>query len=71
MVYAALVEDQFIQKPEVVPAQKFSVVSQRWGDTKVKYGEVDSWEDTEALRTEVVQACETVRSDWSRREHRG
>ena len=69
MLYAALVDERYIQPCDRVPAQKFVVHSHRWGgQTTVDYGEVDQWEDTLDIGRGMVKACETARLEWRRRE---
>ncbi|ORY29655.1 hypothetical protein BCR39DRAFT_531477 [Naematelia encephala] len=68
MVYAGLVEDKYLSTPDKVPAEKLITVSSRWGKTTVRHGEVDRWEETQDLGRDLVQACETLRLQWRRRE---
>ncbi len=51
-----------------VPAQKFEVISTRWGKTYVGYGEVDRWEESEGIGEGLAKACEAIRLEWRRRE---
>jgi 3-keto steroid reductase len=68
MIYAALVSAIYLPPAEKVPSPKFAVEAQRWGNTKVKYGEVDRWEDADEIGQGMMRACEAVRSEWRRRE---
>ncbi|WVQ73233.1 hypothetical protein IAR50_002799 [Cryptococcus sp. DSM 104548] len=71
MLYAALIPALYLLPPSPpAPAQKYRVISTRWGQTKVGYGEVDEWEraEEEGLGRGVVDKCEVVRREWRRRE---
>ncbi|WWD20640.1 hypothetical protein CI109_105116 [Kwoniella shandongensis] len=67
MLYAALIADMYLLPPNQVPSQKFSVLANRWGNTKVAYGEVDKWEEAEELGKGIVDKCEVLRKEWRRR----
>ncbi|OWZ66649.1 hypothetical protein AYX15_02117 [Cryptococcus neoformans] len=70
MLYAALIPAAFLLSPSQVPAQKFEVRAQRWGNTKVGYGEIDRWEEADGLGLPkgFAERCEAVRRDWRKRE---
>lgn len=68
MLYAALIDEQYVEPADKVPAQKFKVHSSRWGKTTVDYGEIDKWEDSLAIGEGMVRACEAVRTEWKRKE---
>ncbi|OCF78562.1 3-keto sterol reductase [Kwoniella mangroviensis CBS 8886] len=68
MLYAALIPDRYILPSTQNPAQRFAVISQRWGDTKVGYEEVDEWEKGDELGKGFMEACESHRREWRRRE---
>lgn len=70
MLYAALIPAAFLLSPSQVPAQKFEVRAQRWGNTKVGYGEIDRWEEADGLGLPkgLAERCEAVRRDWRKRE---
>ncbi|ODO10136.1 hypothetical protein I350_02364 [Cryptococcus amylolentus CBS 6273] len=58
MLYAALIPALYLLPPSPpAPAQKYKVISTRWGKTKVGYGEVDQWEraEEEGLGRGVVE----------------
>ncbi|WRT70614.1 uncharacterized protein IL334_007612 [Kwoniella shivajii] len=67
MIYAALISDEYILPAEKNPAQRFAVMSSRWGKTAVGYEEVDRWEQGEDIGKGVVEACEAHRKEWRRR----
>jgi len=68
MVYAALVDERYLQPPTKVPAQKFESIVTRWGWAYVRYGEVDRWEEVGEIGRAVVRGCEAMRVEWRRRE---
>lgn len=68
MIYSALVEDKYLMPAKKVPAQKFEIISTRWGRNHIGYNEVDRWEEGEAIGEGMVKACEAMRIEWRRRE---
>ena len=67
-MYAALVDNKYLSPATKVPAQKFGVISTRWGKTLVGYGEVGSWEEGQDIGQSQVKTCEAIRLKWRRRE---
>ncbi|WWC65125.1 uncharacterized protein I303_107739 [Kwoniella dejecticola CBS 10117] len=68
ILYAASIPDKYLEPAAKNPAQRFAVISRRWGDTKVGYEEVDNWEAGEELGKGFVEACEAHRKEFRRRE---
>ncbi|WVW80930.1 hypothetical protein I302_102921 [Kwoniella bestiolae CBS 10118] len=68
MLYAALIPDKYLLPSSSNPAQRFTVISERFGDTKVGYEEVGEWEKGDELGKGFMEACESHRREWRRRE---
>ncbi|WWC72497.1 uncharacterized protein I206_106459 [Kwoniella pini CBS 10737] len=68
ILYAASISDKNLLPAAKNPAQRFAVISKRWGNTQVGYEEVDNWEQGEELGKGFVEACEVYRKEWRRRE---
>ncbi|WWC92215.1 uncharacterized protein L201_007169 [Kwoniella dendrophila CBS 6074] len=68
MIYAALISNKFLSPSSKNPAQRFCVISERWGKTKVGFEEVDQWEKGDELGKGFMEACESHRKEWKRRE---
>lgn len=68
MLYAALIDSQFIQPADKVPAPRFKVHASRWGYTTIDYAEVDRWEESLEIGEGMVRACEAMRIEARRKE---
>ncbi|WVQ95483.1 hypothetical protein IAU59_002580 [Kwoniella sp. CBS 9459] len=68
LIYASLIPDEYIPPANKVPAPRFSAISERWGRTKVGYGEVDRWEEGLNIGKGVIERCEVIRKEWRRKE---
>ncbi|WVF67920.1 hypothetical protein IAT40_002682 [Kwoniella sp. CBS 6097] len=68
LIYASLIPDEYIPPATQVPAPRFSVIAERWGRTKVGYGEVDRWEEGLSIGKGVVERCEVIRKEWRRKQ---
>ena len=69
MLYAALIPSEYLMPSSKVPGQKFAVVVNRRGTPRIKYGEVDRWEETLATGEGLVRACESLRLEYRREEN--
>ncbi|ORX41092.1 hypothetical protein BD324DRAFT_37901 [Kockovaella imperatae] len=68
MIFAALVDSQYIEPASKVPATKFESRLNRWKHHRIEYSEVDCWESTLDLGASLMKACETIRQEYRRRE---
>ncbi|OCF31811.1 3-keto sterol reductase [Kwoniella heveanensis BCC8398] len=68
LIYASLIPDEYIPPASQIPAPRFSAIAERWGRTKVGYGEVDRWEEGLDIGKGVVERCEVIRKEWRRKE---